>query len=69
MENKIDFDAAIKELELIVQKLENGECTLDESLELYEKGMKLSSKCAKRLEEAHQKIITLTEAEESADND
>ncbi len=70
MENKIDFEAAMKELELIVEKLEDGECTLDESLELYEKGMKLSSQCAKRLENARQKIVTLTQVEEdNGDND
>ena len=70
MEKKIDFEAAVKELELIVEILENGECTLDESIELYEKGMKLSVKCAKRLEDARQKIITLTQAEEeNKDND
>ncbi|MBE6728573.1 MAG: exodeoxyribonuclease VII small subunit [Ruminococcaceae bacterium] len=67
--SKIDFESSLKKLEEIVAKLESGECTLDESIELFEKGMELSNECSKRLEEARQKIITLTDAEESDSND
>ena len=40
---------------------------LDESVKLFEKGIKLSDDCRKTLENARQKIITLTEAEKEAD--
>lgn len=61
---KPDFETALKELENIVRKIENGECSLEESIELYEKGMKLSANCSNALQNAEQKIITLTQAEE-----
>lgn len=53
------FEENLKELELIVAKLESGEAGLDEALELYEKGIKLSALCKERLETAKQKIETL----------
>ena len=53
------FEENLKELESIVLKLESGETGLDEALELYEKGIKLSAICKERLENAKQKIETL----------
>ncbi len=53
------FEENLKELEAIVLKLESGETGLDEALELYEKGIKLSAICKERLENAKQKIETL----------
>lgn len=66
---KKDFEASMKELENIVEKLEIGECTLEESIVLYEKGVKLSAECAKRLETARKKIITLSQAEEESETE
>lgn len=65
---KFDFEKAMNELSNIVIKLESGECSLDESITLFEKGIELSKKCNKTLEIARQKIITLTEAEEESGN-
>ena len=62
-----DFEKSIKELEKIAASLENEQITLDESLALFEKGVKLSKDCSEYLESAKQKIITLTE-KESEDN-
>ena len=56
-----DFEAAIAELESIVKKLEEGEQPLEQSLELYERGMKLSRFCHSRLEEAERRIEVLNE--------
>ena len=53
------FEENLKELETIVTKLESGEVGLDEALELYENGIKLSAVCKERLETAKQKIETL----------
>ncbi|MBQ7132841.1 MAG: exodeoxyribonuclease VII small subunit [Oscillospiraceae bacterium] len=43
-------------LEEIVSKLESSELSLDESVELYTKGVKLSAQCRKSLDEANLKI-------------
>ena len=58
------FEENLKELETIVTKLESGEVGLDEALELYEKGIKLSAVCKERLETAKQKIETLKSGNE-----
>ena len=55
------FENNLKELENIVQKLESGDLGLDESLELYYKGVKLSSECKKQLETARQKIENISD--------
>ncbi len=56
-----DFEAAITELEVIVKKLEDGELTLEQSLELYERGVTLSRYCHGRIEQAEKRIEILTE--------
>ena len=53
------FEAALQRLEEIVQKLERGELPLEDSLVLYEEGIRLSRLCHARLEEAEGKIETL----------
>ena len=56
-----DFEAAIAELETIVKKLEDGDLTLEQSLDLYERGVRLSRYCHGRLEEAERRIEVLGE--------
>ena len=56
-----DFEAAIAELETIVRKLEDGELALEQSLELYERGVQLSRFCHQRLEEAERRIEILND--------
>jgi exodeoxyribonuclease VII small subunit len=53
------FEAALKQLEEIVQRLEKGELPLEESLKLYEDGIRLSRICHSKLEEAEGKIEIL----------
>lgn len=53
------FEEALKGLEGIVARLESGEANLDESIRLFEEGMRLSGVCQKRLDEADRKIETL----------
>ena len=55
------FENNLKELEMIVQKLESGEYGLDESIELYTNGIKLSAECKKQLETARQKIEQISD--------
>lgn len=61
MENS--FENKLNELEKIVSKLENSDISLDEAIELFEDGVKLSADCRKLLETAERKIKTLTECE------
>jgi exodeoxyribonuclease VII small subunit len=56
-----DFETAIAELEAIVKSLEEGDLTLERSLELYERGVQLSRFCHARLEEAERRIEILDE--------
>jgi exodeoxyribonuclease VII small subunit len=53
------FELALEQLEQIVQKLEKGELPLEESLKLYEDGIRLSRLCHGKLEEAEGRIETL----------
>lgn len=50
------FEQALAQLEQIVQKLERGELPLEESLKLYEEGVRLSRLCHGKLEEAEGRI-------------
>jgi exodeoxyribonuclease VII small subunit len=59
-----DFEGAIAELETIVRKLEEGDLALEQSLELYERGVRLSRYCHARLEEAERRIEVLGEGGE-----
>lgn len=54
------FEQSMTELEDIVSKLEAGDITLDASLELFEKGIKLANFCQKKLDEAEKKVKVLT---------
>lgn len=57
------FENNFSRLEEIVGALEKGECTLEESMALFEEGIKLSLECDKALKEANQKLITLSQKE------
>lgn len=60
-ERKVNFEKSMEELEAIVAKLEKGELNLDESVEEFEKGMKISKECNKILEDAEKRITMLLE--------
>jgi len=53
------FESQLKELEEIVGKLENGDLPLEESLRLFELGVKLSRQCRERLDSAERRIEVL----------
>ncbi len=55
------FEKDLEKLETIVEQLERGDTSLEEALELFEKGIKLVSSCSKRLDEAEGKIQVLLE--------
>lgn len=60
---KIKFEVAIKELEDIVDRLEKGDLSLDETLSEYENGIKLYKQCVAMLENAEKKIQVLAKDE------
>jgi exodeoxyribonuclease VII small subunit len=51
-----DFEKAFQQLETIVQRLEGEELSLDDSLKLFEEGIRLSRFCHQRLEQVEKKI-------------
>jgi exodeoxyribonuclease VII small subunit len=53
------FESSLEELERIVRQLEQGELTLERSLELFEQGVKLSRDCQERLSQAERRIEIL----------
>jgi len=53
------FEAAMARLEEIVAELEKGDVPLEQSLKLFEEGIRLSRICNKRLEEAERKVEIL----------
>lgn len=53
------FEDAMKRLEDVVQSLESGDLSLQDTLQIFEEGMKLVSFCSKKLEEAEQKVTML----------
>lgn len=57
------FEDSLVELEKIVELLEKGELSLDDSLEVFQKGMNLVKKCNKKLDEAEKKISIFIENE------
>ena len=51
-----NFEANLKKLELIVDKLESGDIDLEESVKLYEEGMKIKKICDKKLKDIEMQI-------------
>ena len=51
-----NFEANLKKLELIVDKLESGDIGLEESVKLYEEGMKIKKICDKKLKDIEMQI-------------
>lgn len=56
----MDFDATLKELESLVERLEAGDISLEDSLKDFERGIELTRACQKALKEAEQKVRILT---------
>lgn len=59
--SKLSFEEAIRALSQIVEKIEGGQVPLQESLEQYEKGMRLIAHCRKILQEAEKRIAQIEE--------
>ncbi len=69
MSNEIKFEDAMKRLGEVVRVLESGEASLDESIALFEEGIKLSKRCTDLLEKAEQKVRFLQEEQAEISED
>lgn len=58
---RLSFEEALKKLESIVEQLEDEEITLEDSVKLYEEGVKMSRFCAEILEQAELRIEQVNE--------
>jgi len=65
----VDFEGALEELEGLVERMEEGDLSLEESLKTYERGIALSRACQKSLDAAEQRIQILTEKDGAAEVD
>lgn len=63
-ENSISFEDGLKELEGIVNKLENGNLTLEESLKEFQRGVELYRKCYSMINEVENKVKILLNSED-----
>jgi len=62
-DNRFDFEASLKELEGLVERMERGDLTLEESLQSFERGVRLTRDCQRALREAEQKVEVLLGSE------
>lgn len=63
---RLDFEAAMRDLEALVERLEQGDLPLEESLTAFERGVTLTRTCQAALKDAEQKVeILLKKAGES----
>ena len=60
-ESPLDFESAIQELEALVERMEQGDQSLEQSLKDFEQGIALTRSCQKSLQETEQKIQQLIE--------
>jgi len=60
-QSKIDFEGSVAELEATITRMEKGEMSLEEALQSFEEGVRLSRECQKLLVSAEQRVKLLTE--------
>ncbi len=57
----VKFEEALSRLEIIVTELEKGDLPLDDSLKIFEEGIKLSKRCLKMLDDAERKVAIMVQ--------
>lgn len=58
-ENELNFEDAMKRLEEIVEKLEEGDVSLEKAIDYFQEGMKLSKHCSEKLTDAQNKMTKI----------
>ena len=64
MSEKFNFNKGLSKLEEIINKMDSGELSLEESLKYFEEGVKIHRQCHSALKDAEQRISVLTENDE-----
>lgn len=64
MSKNKNFEQTLARLEDIVKKMESGNISLDESIEIYQEGITLSKQCSSMLEEAEGKVMAIVNKEQ-----
>ena len=59
----VNFEAALEELEQLVERMETGELSLEESLKAFERGVVLTRDCQKALKDAELRVQALTQSD------
>jgi exodeoxyribonuclease VII small subunit len=62
--SKERFEDTFKKLEMIVNKLESGDLSLEDSVKLFEEGMRLSRLCSEKLSEVQKRVEILIKSSE-----
>ena len=65
--DKVDFEKALIELETLVETMEQGDISLEDSLKQFERGVELTRQCQTALKEAEQKVQILIDKSEQAE--
>lgn len=66
-QSAFDFEKALADLEQLVDKMEQGDLTLEQSLKEFERGVELTRHCQKALQEAEQKVEILLQKSTDAE--
>ena len=66
VDSEPDFEASLAELEKLVERLEQGELSLDESLQQFRRGVELTRRCQKILDHAQQVVEQLSNPEDES---
>tara|TARA_B100001769_G_scaffold243713_1_gene212482 strand:+ start:25 stop:243 length:219 start_codon:yes stop_codon:yes gene_type:complete len=65
----VNFETSLKKLEKIIEKLENGEISLEDSVKSFEEGIGLVKECQKQLSQAELKVKKLLDNGDTVDLD
>ncbi|MFP6815236.1 MAG: exodeoxyribonuclease VII small subunit [Pseudomonadales bacterium] len=64
IDSELDFETALADLEALVESMESGDMSLEDSLHAFERGVKLTRHCQAALKSAELKVKILTENDE-----
>jgi exodeoxyribonuclease VII small subunit len=65
--SEVSFEAALEQLQQTVKRMESGELSLEQALQFFETGVRLTRICQERLNAAEQRVEILMKGQESAD--
>ncbi|MCP3679957.1 MAG: exodeoxyribonuclease VII small subunit [Gammaproteobacteria bacterium] len=68
-EKDFDFATSVNELAKLVERMESNKLTLEQSLELFERGIHLTKQCQQRLKDANQRVKILLKDNKLKDYD